>query len=57
MRDAAFKHQIEMSSTFETNRDFQKMRKTFPKEFFKAYNNAFKKYMKGNWSEAKTFFD
>ena len=57
MRNAAFKHQIEMSSTFETNKDFQKMRKPFTKEFLKTYNNGFKKYMKGNWSEAKTFFE
>lgn len=57
MRAAAFKHQIEMSQTFETNKDFQKMRIPFTKEFLKAYNNGFKKYMKGHWSEAKAFFD
>ena len=57
MRTAAYKHQIEMSSTFESNKDIQKMRTPFTKEFLKSYNDGFKKYMKGQWSEAKPFFD
>jgi hypothetical protein len=46
-----------MSQTFESNKDFQRMRKPFTKEFLKAYNDGFKKYMKGSWSEAKVFFE
>lgn len=57
MRQAAFKHQIEMSQTFESNKDFQKMRTPFTKEFLKTYNLGFKKYMKGQWLEAKAYFD
>jgi len=57
MRDAAFKHQIEMSQTFDSNKDFHKMRAPFTKEFLKSYKDGFKKYMKGQWSEAKAYFE
>ena len=53
LREAAFKCQVEISSTFETNKDIVTMREPYKKEFFLKYNNAFKQYVKGNWSEAK----
>jgi hypothetical protein len=57
LRDAAFKCTIEISSTFETNKDIVLMRSGFSKEFFKMYSNAFKIYVKGNWSEARELFE
>ena len=57
LRDAAFKCQIEISSTFESNKDITLMRSGYSKEFFRTYNEAFKQYVKGNWTEAKNLFE
>ena len=33
------------------------MRSPYTREFFQTYKEAFKQYIKGNWTEAKELFD
>jgi hypothetical protein len=57
LREAAFKCQVEISSTFESNKDIILMRGPYKKEFFSTYKLAFREYVRGNWDEAKELFD
>jgi class 3 adenylate cyclase len=40
-----------------SDKDFEDMRKSFPKEFFESWKEGFKHYIEGRWEEARVIFE
>lgn len=57
MREAAFNNEIQVSSVFDSDPDMLTMRKPFTRDFISTYDKAFKLYVDGKWSEAKSGFE
>lgn len=56
-KQAAMSNQIQVSEKFELDEDIKLMRSKFTKEFHDTFKKGFEQYIKGNWMEAKLYFE